>query len=153
MGTRACRLNGLHAVGLSWVAVGLLACGTPVVERSETGTAHATETARTQAGPVDGLQEFHYPDGRIRMHGPLVNGQRHGSWTAYFPDGKIQSRGQYHNGSRQGVAEVFYPDGTPYYTGAYHQDRPFGEWAFYDSVGTLARSVVYDSLGNMIESR
>ena len=109
-----------------------------------------------QAGappPADGIQEITSPDGRVRMRGPLVDGRRHGLWTAYFPDGTVQSRGMYRNGVRHGTAEVFHPGGMPYYTGQYHQDNPSGEWLFHDTTGALHRTVVHDTLGRIIEQR
>ncbi|MDX9749476.1 MAG: hypothetical protein RBT71_00145 [Flavobacteriales bacterium] len=135
----------------------LLACGPragtdPALPTGQAG-APAPPQADTTPPPADGIQEITYPDGRVRMRGPLVDGRRHGLWTAYFPDGTVQSRGMYRNGLRHGTAEVFHPGGMPYYTGQYHQDNPSGEWLFHDTTGALLRTVVHDTLGRIIEQR
>lgn len=131
----------------------LLACGGPATSQAEADPPTTTSDTPPTIPPPDGLQEMKYPDGSVRMRGHLAGGKRDGMWTAFFPNGTIQSKGVYQNGVRHGSAEVFHEGGMPYYTGQYHRDNPSGKWFFYDSTGTLHRTVVYDTLGNILENR
>jgi hypothetical protein len=99
---------------------------------------------------TDGWQEVHTQDGGM-MTGELRDGQRHGPWTSYFADGMVRSRATYINGSMEGPTEVFHDNGMTYYTGNYLNGKAIGEWRFYDRAGSLVRTAVHDSLGNLLE--
>ena len=134
-----------------WLWAVVVACQPPAPP--EPIGAAEPDTLQQTPPVIDGLHEIRRPDGSVQMSGPMRNGQRDGDWTAYFPDGTVQSRGVFKNGLRHGRAEVFHPDGRPYYTGQYTHDAPSGEWLFYDSTGQLQRTVIYDTLGNILDRR
>jgi hypothetical protein len=101
----------------------------------------------------DGYHVYRDHGGRPLMEGQMQDGHRQGVWTSYLPSGRVQSRNVYENGVLQGVATVFHENGVLYYTGTHLRGRPFGEWKFYDDQGNLARTVVYDTSGTLINDR
>ncbi len=143
------RALSLYLLPVLWWACG----GGASPEPAPAPATPARSDAATEQKLRDGVQEILHPNGRVKMIGPLKDGQRHGIWLAYFPDGTLQSRGAYVNGQRHGVAEVFHENGERYFLGQYHHDNPSGEWQFFDSTGTLRRTVRYDTLGNILDRR
>lgn len=59
--------------------------------------------------------------------GDVLNGQRHGTWTAYYPQGKIRTITSYLNGKKQGPEIQFDNSGyvtskSPFVNGQLHGD-------------------------------
>jgi hypothetical protein len=118
-----------------------------------TPTEQSTIVADTTASQkANGWQEVPTQDGGV-MKGEVRDGERVGQWTAYFPNGALRSQRTYVNGLTEGVTEVFYEDGSLYYSGQYRAGKSVGEWRFFDQQGTLIRTAVHDSLGNLLEQR
>ena len=121
-----------------------------------TGTAARADSIR-QAAIADSLRDgYHvYRDeaGRPQMEGRMQGGQRSGVWTSYLPSGRVQSRNVYENGVLHGITTVFHENGVLYYSGTQRKGKPFGEWKFYDHEGNLAKTVVYDTSGTLINDR
>ncbi len=135
--------------GMTFLLVVLMACGG---EEHSTGVGADAPTSVTTT-TSEGMHEIRGADGSLRMRGPKVDGQRHGTWTSFFPNGMIRSRGGFQHGERHGSAEVYHENGMTYYTGQYHRGQPSGEWFFYGQDGELQTTVLYDTLGNILEKR
>ena len=121
-----------------------------------TGTAAKMDSIR-QAAIADSLRDgYHvYMDGagRSLMEGQMLDGRRQGVWTSYLPNGRVQSRNVFENGVLNGITTVFHENGVLYYSGNQRKGKPFGEWKFYDTQGTLAKTAVYDTTGALINDR
>ena len=121
-----------------------------------TGTAARVNNIR-QAAIADSLRDgYHvYKDGAGRpvMEGQMLDGRRQGVWTSYLPSGRVQSRNVFENGVLDGITTVFHENGVLYYSGNQRKGKPFGEWKFYDNKGLLAKTVVYDTTGALINDR
>jgi hypothetical protein len=135
----------------------LLACNSPQAPTpvAPAPTAPTVQSA-TPAPAVEvenGHQRLLDDQGRLLMEGDMLDGQRHGLWTAYHKNGQVQSRTSYATGQREGPTVVFRPNGALYYKGQYANDHPMGEWSFHDEIGTLVRSVTYDSAGIQVDKR
>lgn len=87
------------------------------------------------------------------MEGVMLNGQRHGLWVAYDPNGRVKSRNAYVKGVLDGPSTVFRENGALYYEGQHAHGHPVGTWAFHDDIGTLVRTVEYDSTGAEINGK
>jgi len=109
------------------------------------------DSVRAQAAPPDTLRNGHQrvrdSGGRLLMEGDLVDGRRNGLWTAYHPNGTVQSRTEYRLGVPHGLTTTFRPNGALLYKGRNADGHPVGTWAFHDDIGTLVRTVEYDSAG------
>ena len=98
----------------------------------------------------DGEKIFRDPDGKIKMRGYYVAGQRHGHWQSYFSNGNIQSEGYFKGGVRDGKALVYHENGKLYYEGQYKDGLMVGEWKFFTPEGKLEKTVRYDDTGRLI---
>ncbi len=107
-------------------------------------TAQATLPADTVR---DGHQRVRDAHGRLLMEGDVRNGLREGLWVSFHPNGAVASRNEYHGGVLQGLTVAFRPNGALYYEGQHANGHPVGTWTFHDGIGTLVRTVVYDSAG------
>lgn len=87
------------------------------------------------------------------MEGDMLNGQRHGLWVAYDLNGRVKSRNAYVKGVLDGPSTVFRENGALYYEGQHAHGHPVGTWAFHDDIGTLVRTVEYDSTGAEIDGQ
>jgi hypothetical protein len=109
----------------------LLACNSPQAPTpvAPAPTAPTVQSA-TPAPAVEvenGHQRLLDDQGRLLMEGDMLDGQRHGLWTAYHKNGQVQSRTSYATGQREGPTVVFRPNGALYYKGQYANDHPVGE--------------------------
>ena len=156
-------MNSAFASSAVFVAalVMSVACGGASTEgrppaHDTTGTAARADSIR-QAAIADSLRDgYHvYKDGagRALMEGQMLDGRRQGVWTSYLPNGRVQSRNVFENGVLNGVTTVFHENGVLYYSGNQRKGKPFGEWKFYDNQGILAKTVVYDTAGALINDR
>ena len=93
------------------------------------------------------------PDGSLMMEGDKLDGGRNGVWTSYNGRGAVQSRNDYVKGVLQGQSIVFRSNGSLYYTGQHRNGKQVGEWKFYDEKGNLAKTVEYDTTGNVMPGR
>lgn len=142
---------------MAWLMVPLVALWACGQNGDGGGKALDTEVpaAPEAAAPVEyevtnGPYKLYDPEGRLQLDGTMAGGQRHGVWTSYFPDGRVRSRTEYSNGKLHGVTTAFRPNGRLYYTGEHRNDREVGTWRFYNDHGDLARTVVYDTAGNIL---
>ena len=101
----------------------------------------------------DGPHTYRDKNGLILMEGEMRDGKRHGVWTSYSETGKVKSRSEYANGELNGLSTVFQENGALYYSGNHRNGHPVGEWRFFDPTGGLAKTVVYDSTGTVINDR
>jgi len=135
---------------LAALLLALVACNGPQAPAPAAPPALVAPRDTTTA-PADAIRDGHQrqldEQGRLLMEGDVRNGKRQGLWTAYHKNGQVQSRNTYSNGLLDGPTVVFRPNGALYYKGQHANDHPVGEWLFHDEIGTLVRTVVYDSAG------
>lgn len=86
----------------------------------------------------------HHPNGAIKIEGNMLDGERHGPWTAYFENGLKWSEHNYHQGMLNGKHRSYYPDGILRITGAYIDDMKRGEWRFYDEEGKMVKRMDFN---------
>lgn len=129
----------------------LAACGGPAggpPPAPQAATAKDTASAIAPADTLrDGHQRIRDSKGLLLMEGDVRNGRRHGLWTAYHPNGAVASRNVYEKGVLHGPTTTFRPNGALYYRGQHAGGHPVGTWEFHDEIGTLVRTVEYDSAG------
>jgi antitoxin component YwqK of YwqJK toxin-antitoxin module len=82
--------------------------------------------------------------------GEFLDLKRNGVWTSYTEQGGVQSRNDYVDGVLQVQSIVFRPNGAVYYQGEHRNGKQVGAWKFYDEQGNLAKTVEYDTLGNIV---
>lgn len=129
---------------------------TGCIERRGTGSEDVSVVAADSGKApafTDGMQEIMGKDGNLLMRGEMRDGKRHGPWNSYFPNGAVRSSATYERGVQVGATEVYHETGAIYYRGQYHADKQVGEWTFHDPEGTLVKTVLYDSLGNILEQK
>jgi len=138
-------------IALAALLLTLGACNGPQAPAPAPPEPPAAAPAEPTPASADTIRDGHQrqldDQGRLLMEGDLRDGKRQGLWTAYHKNGQVQSRNTYSNGLREGPAVVFRTNGALYYKGQYANDHPVGEWLFHDEIGTLVRTVVYDSAG------
>lgn len=153
---------------MSWSAIALLSplllvtCGQPsdlerarAVIDSSLRVQRADSITRAQLADSlrDGPHTYRDKQGRLLMEGTIQNGLREGIWTSYSPSGKVKSRTEFVNGQPHGLSTVFHENGAVYYSGNHRNGKPTGPWRFFDPQGGLAKSVLYDTTGAVINDR
>ena len=82
-----------------------------------------------------GFKEFH-PSGDVKISGRFNSQkQREGLWKAFFENGNKWSVGFYENGVENGEKKVWYENGSLRYQGAMKDNKPQGNWVFWDESG------------------
>ncbi len=142
-------------IALAALLLSLAACTAPQDPAPAATVPASPATTDTSAALPDTLQNGHQrlrdALGRLQMEGDMLNGQRHGLWVAYGSSGQVKSRNTYVNGVLEGPSTVFRENGALYYEGQHFSGHPVGTWKFHDEIGTLVRTVVYDSTGAEIK--
>lgn len=87
-----------------------------------------------------------YPDGKKKLEGELVNGERHGVWKFYYDNGFLWSEGKYWYGKRKGYSIIYYKDGKKKIDGHYKNDLKVGTWRLWNSDGTLNKTIDMNEL-------
>ncbi|MCC7501463.1 MAG: hypothetical protein IT229_02970 [Flavobacteriales bacterium] len=144
-------------IALAALLLSLAACTAPQDPAPAATVPASPDTPDTSAALPDSLQNGHHrlrdAQGRLLMEGDMLNGQRHGLWVAYDLSGRVKSRNAYLNGMLDGPSVVFRENGALFYQGQHAQGHPVGTWTFHDEIGTLVRTVVYDSTGVEIKGK
>ncbi len=84
-----------------------------------------------------------YPNGITKFTGFFRFGQRHGQWASFYPNGVIWSELHYDKGLREGANRAYFETGKLRYDGFYKNDKRDSIWCYYDSLGVLAKKVVF----------
>ncbi|MBL4708440.1 MAG: hypothetical protein JKY48_08395 [Flavobacteriales bacterium] len=87
-----------------------------------------------------------YPDGKTKVEGERVNGERHGIWKYYYESGFLWSEGKYWYGKRKGYSIVYHKNGKKKLEGSYKNDLKIGEWKLWDKDGSLYKTINMDEL-------
>jgi len=56
-------------------------------------------------------QTLHYPNGNVKHHGYLLDGEMHGDWAFYRTDGSIMRAGRFDRGRQVGTWRTYARDG------------------------------------------
>jgi antitoxin component YwqK of YwqJK toxin-antitoxin module len=70
-------------------------------------------------------------------------GRRSGIWKYFSEQGLELSITVYNQGAKDGHTVVKYPNGAVHYSGEYLNDKPIGEWKFYNEKGQLTETKNY----------
>ncbi len=84
-----------------------------------------------------------YPSGITKFSGFFRFGQRHGQWFSFYPNGEAWSEMHYDKGLKQGPNIAYYENGKIRFSGFYKNDKQDSVWSYYDSLGNLAKKVVF----------
>lgn len=148
-------------------AVTGLAVLTTLLSRGESGIACPRGTALTGARPPAGREQWcekldqsgnrvrhgpyraWYPDGRIKIEGQFVEGDRSGRWTFWHGnglwDGKGQKKeeGEFRAGKEHGLWTRWYSLGPKRDEGEYRDGVKRGRWASWHELGQKEREGQY----------
>ena len=86
----------------------------------------------------------YYESGVKKIEGELLDGERHGKWTAYYENGMKWSEGKYNKGLRYGEAIVYYENGKKKLEGRYNNNEKVGIWKVWEEDGSFVQSVNLD---------
>ncbi len=148
-------------------AVGGLVVLTAMLSRGGPAIACPGGTALTEARPPAGREQWcerldqsgnrvrhgpyraWYPDGRIKIEGQFVEGDKSGRWTFWHGnglwDGKGQKKeeGEFRAGKEHGVWTRWYSLGPKRDEGEYRDGVKRGRWAFWYELGQKEREGQY----------
>lgn len=88
----------------------------------------------------------YYPDGKKKMEGLLVNGERHEIWKYYHKNGFLWSEGSYWYGKRKGFSTIYFEDGKKKMEGNYKEDIKIGIWKIWNRDGSLLKEINLDEM-------
>ena len=94
----------------------------------------------------------YYPDGKKKVEGTKVNGEKHGLWRFYYKNGFLWSEGKFWYGDRTGYSTVFYDNGKKQMEGEYEDDKKVGKWKLWNKDGSLKQTIDMDSLQSRHDS-
>jgi antitoxin component YwqK of YwqJK toxin-antitoxin module len=94
---------------------------------------------------VEQVTEY-YPNGKKKLEGETVNGERHGTWKYYYSNGYLWSEGEFWYGERKGYSIVYYNSGKKQMEGAYKKDLKVGKWKLWNEDGSLNKVVDIDQM-------
>jgi hypothetical protein len=86
----------------------------------------AADSKKAKAeGKLNGLHQYHYPDGQLYMEVNFKDSIPHGITKQYFKNGQVFDETNYNEGIRHGISRKYYEDGklsqeTPYDSGKIH---------------------------------
>ena len=86
-----------------------------------------------------------HPNGRLKISGEIVDGQRDGKWISYFENGTKQSEHNYSKGKLHGNIAVFSIDGALLYQGFYLEGKEHGKWLYYNHSSNQTKEVWYEN--------
>ena len=67
--------------------------------------------------------------------GKLKDGKFQGSWVHYHENGQLWMKGEY-NGLQEGLWVSYWENGQLYSRGHYKNGRKYGQWVFYNDLGS-----------------
>jgi hypothetical protein len=140
-------LLGLPAVNADVTCSG----GTAVVEaRPPAGREEWCERRGAAGRPIrQGPYRAWYPNGRLKIEGEFLDGEKSGRWTFWHGNGLWPGRGQkkeegeYRQGREQGTWTRWYSLGPKRDEGNYRDGIRQGRWTFWHELGQKAREGDY----------
>ena len=87
----------------------------------------------------------HYPDGKIKIKGQLLNNKREGIWRSFYPNGVKQSESFYTNGFLEGNTTAYYENSMIRYSGFYIKGKKHGKWVFNDKNQIEKKEIWYEN--------
>ena len=89
------------------------------------------------------LETKYYENNAKMIEGRCVGGEREGRWQAWYEDGTLWSEGDFKAGKNHGQHSVYYENGIMRFSGEYIDGARIGAWQFYDTLGTIIKTVEY----------
>ena len=89
------------------------------------------------------IEEYYYPDGKLRMMGEFKNGKKEGHWISYYNNENKWSEGFYKDGINDGKTTTWHENGEKYYEGYYKKGERAGTWKFWDEKGIFVKEIEY----------
>lgn len=87
------------------------------------------------------LLKSYWDNGKVQVKSYIRNGLKNGMTTQYFLDGSLISEGEFTNGKKNGTFRKFHPNGKVYSVEHFSFDKPVGDWNYYDTTGSLVKTV------------
>ena len=78
-------------------------------------------TTQYVGGEPDGLQQFFFQDGTVKVEGEIKNGKREGLWNWYYENTAVESSIEFKAGKKEGAQNFYLDDGTLTRTEVYKQ--------------------------------
>lgn len=110
--------------------------GDPVSE-TPTHVVILGEEAQVEGFPADAVYE----------EGPMVNGQRNGSWTRYHVNGQVRSEIHYADNVPYGDYRLYTDDGQLFEEGRWEHGVNVGHLRRYWPNGTIQQLLTFDKMG------
>ena len=89
------------------------------------------------------VEEYFYPDGKLRMMGEFKNDKKNGHWISYYDNSNKWSEGFYVDGINEGKTTTWHENGQKYYEGYYKKGERAGTWKFWDEKGIFVKEIEY----------
>lgn len=112
-------------------------------------TAEESKKKEVLERKVEQVTEY-YSNGKKKMEGEKVNGERHGMWKYYYANGYLWSEGEFWYGERKGYSIIYYNSGKKQMEGSYKNGLKVGEWKLWNEDGSLNKVV---DLNQMLTSQ
>jgi len=101
-------------------------------------------------GQREGLWEWFYENGNIRMRTPYKGGEIDGIEELFYENGNISWRIPYKEGNKDGIEEVFNENGNIHWRTPYKEGKRDGIQEWFDEQGNIIRTCVWKD-GELIE--
>lgn len=89
----------------------------------------------------EGLNTDYYNNGKEKMNGVIIDGQREGLWQAWYENGNLWSEAEYKKGINNGKSVTYFENGKVRYEGKFNNGKKIGEWNYYDEEGKLVKTI------------
>ena len=88
--------------------------------------------------------EEHFPNGKLKVSKPYVNGVIHGMMKEFYPDGSKRGETGFFNGKQHGSSKYWHANGQLSYEGTYDLGDRIGAETRWDFMGTMTRNGNYE---------
>ena len=124
-------------------SVAVCACNSNSSEKKDTAPSavapkvidYTTASSKDTSGVQDGESIVRYKNGVIKMRGAMKGGKRDGPWQSWYENGMQWSESIYDMGIKNGKTSTWYINSQKRYDGFYTNDKPSGNWIFYNEKG------------------
>ena len=82
---------------------------------------------------------MHYPNGRLKVKGVMINGKRDGLWISWYESGQEWSECNYKDGQKDGSIVAWHENGMKRYEGFYKNNQKVGKWTYWGLKGEVLK--------------